>query len=402
MDNIYNIDEILDSLDEFSNVLAKLRNLLDIAKGLHIDFLDLLENERICEYIEEVFEFYGEDIKLGLIGKHIKEASTIDFIELYCIKEGIKISSVASENVSDDYISEDNFDLYMKDVDKTALLSPEKEREIISRLPDQDAVNELVESNLRLVFYVINTYFSWAYKFEKEDLIQAGNLGLIEAAVNFDKTRKNRFSTYAVPKIRQKIKKCINEQHPVLTIPTNLKDELNKFSKIINDGKTMGLSFEEINKIACEELHVDLNTLATYRRILHENYGISMNNPLDGCEDNFSEVLSSDIKGPEDEGLASDLRLKLFDAMKCLSEKERKVMLCKYGFDDGINKTLEETGEKFGLTRERIRQIEATSLNKLRNPKYTKTYVDYCIDPEKSKFKKYNMPTSGYKYKKNA
>lgn len=300
----------------------------------------------------------------------------------YLEENGVKIVDTFDKDNSALYKSigdvavDDPVKMYLKDIGKVPLLSTEEEAELAKRMldGDEDAKQKLSEANLRLVVSIAKRYVGRGMLFL--DLIQEGNLGLMKAVEKFDYTKGFKFSTYATWWIRQAITRAIADQARTIRIPVHMVETINRQVRaqraLLQElgreptpeeiGKYMGIPAEkvvEIQKIAQDP--------------------VSLETPIGEEEDSHLVDFIEDTKtiAPGDMAAQSMLREQLIAALHKLTPREEKVIRLRYGLDDGRQRTLEEVGKEFNVTRERIRQIEAKALRKLRNPSKSKKLRDY-------------------------
>ncbi len=271
---------------------------------------------------------------------------------------------------------DDPVKLYLKEIGRVPLLSPEEEIELAIRIADDDAKakQRLAEANLRLVVSIAKRYVGRGMQFL--DLIQEGNLGLIKAVDKFDYTKGFKFSTYATWWIRQAITRAIADQARTIRIPVHMVETINKVKKtnsqlLHKNGRDP--SAEEI----AEELNMPVEKVREILRVAQEP--VSLETPIGEEEDSHLGDFIPDDDAPAPADAASMLLLKeqLNDVLKTLTPREAKVLALRFGLEDGHPHTLEEVGSEFGVTRERIRQIEAKALRKLRHPSRSKRLKDF-------------------------
>ncbi|HPY79471.1 MAG TPA: sigma-70 family RNA polymerase sigma factor [Bacilli bacterium] len=284
----------------------------------------------------------------------------------------------ASNFSNDDIKSNDSVRIYLRDAAKYPLLNSEQELAIAKRIAngDVDAKNELVDHNLRLVVNNAKKYIGRGLAFL--DLIQEGNCGLMKAVEKFDYTKGFKFSTYATWWIRQAITRAIADQSRTIRLPVHIVERMNK----INKAKTIFLK-ENGREPTAEEISDLLKGVLTAKEILETQRltmdTVSMELPI-GDEDgsrlgDFLEDKTSE--SPSDYVTRNQLREKLDDILSRLTDKEERVIRLRYGLDDNHPRTLEEVGNEFGVTRERIRQIEAKAIRKMRASQRNNKYIDY-------------------------
>ena len=271
---------------------------------------------------------------------------------------------------------DDPVKVYLKEIGRVPLLTPEEEIELAIRISDDDqkAKQRLAEANLRLVVSIAKRYVGRGMQFL--DLIQEGNLGLIKAVDKFDYTKGFKFSTYATWWIRQAITRAIADQARTIRIPVHMVETINKVKKtnsqlLHKNGRDP--SAEEI----AAELDMPVEKVREILRVAQEP--VSLETPIGEEEDSHLGDFIPDDDAPAPADAASMLLLKeqLNDVLKTLTPREAKVLALRFGLEDGHPHTLEEVGSEFGVTRERIRQIEAKALRKLRHPSRSKRLKDF-------------------------
>lgn len=284
--------------------------------------------------------------------------------------------AVKEVDVSDAVSVNDPVRLYLKEIGKVPLLTAEQEMSLAKRMEagDDDAKKELAEANLRLVVSIAKRYVGRGMSFL--DLIQEGNLGLIKAVEKFDYTKGFKFSTYATWWIRQAITRAIADQARTIRIPVHMVETINKLIRVSRQllqeygreptpaeiGKEMGFSEEKVREI---------------QKIAQDP--VSLETPIGEEEDSHLGDFIPDDEAPAPAEAASFALLKeqLIEVLNTLTDREEKVLRLRFGLDDGRARTLEEVGKEFNVTRERIRQIEAKALRKLRHPSRSKKLKDY-------------------------
>lgn len=283
---------------------------------------------------------------------------------------------IVEVDISDSVSVNDPVRLYLKEIGKVPLLSAEEEMDLAQRMEQGDdfAKKKLAEANLRLVVSIAKRYVGRGMSFL--DLIQEGNLGLIKAVEKFDYTKGFKFSTYATWWIRQAITRAIADQARTIRIPVHMVETINKLIRVSRQllqelgreptpaeiGKEMGFSEEKVREI---------------QKIAQDP--VSLETPIGEEEDSHLGDFIPDDEAPAPAEAASFALLKeqLIEVLSTLTEREEKVLRLRFGLDDGRARTLEEVGKEFNVTRERIRQIEAKALRKLRHPSRSKKLKDY-------------------------
>ncbi|MBP8969622.1 MAG: RNA polymerase sigma factor RpoD [Lachnospiraceae bacterium] len=274
---------------------------------------------------------------------------------------------------------EDPVRMYLKEIGKVPLLTAEEEIELAKRMEkgDEEAKNALAEANLRLVVSIAKRYVGRGMLFL--DLIQEGNLGLIKAVEKFDYRKGYKFSTYATWWIRQAITRAIADQARTIRIPVHMVETINKLIRVSRQLlQTLGRepSPEEI----AQEMNIPEEKVREILKISQEP--VSLETPIGEEEDShLGDFIEDDnVPAPAEAATQMLLREQLDKVLDSLTDREKKVLRLRFGLDDGRQRTLEEVGKEFNVTRERIRQIEAKALRKLRHPSRSKQLKDYLED----------------------
>ena len=281
-------------------------------------------------------------------------------------------ASVPTEQIAID----DPVKVYLKEIGRVPLLTPEEETALAMRIIEGDdaAKKRLSEANLRLVVSIAKRYVGRGMQFL--DLIQEGNLGLIKAVEKFDYTKGFKFSTYATWWIRQAITRAIADQARTIRIPVHMVETINKVKKVSSQ-----LLHKNGHEPTAEEISVELgmpvDRVREIMRVAQEP--VSLETPIGEEEDSHLGDFIEDVDAPAPADAASHTLLKeqLEEVLQSLTEREAKVLRLRFGLEDGRPRTLEEVGKEFDVTRERIRQIEAKALRKLRHPSRSKKLKDY-------------------------
>ena len=317
-------------------------------------FYDTLEQEKI--------ELAEEDID-----KELEELEEVEIIS----KEELEDLSVPDGISIDDHVK-----MYLKEIGKVDLLSPDEETELAKKMADGDenAKKRLAEANLRLVVSIAKRYVGRGMLFL--DLIQEGNLGLIRAVDKFDYTKGYKFSTYATWWIRQAITRAIADQARTIRIPVHMVETINKLVRVSRQ-LVQELGREPTPEELAKGLNMSVEKVREISKISQEP--VSLETPIGEEEDSHLGDFIPDDDAPAPSEAASFVLLKeqLGDVLKTLTPREAKVLKLRFGLDDGRQRTLEEVGKEFDVTRERIRQIEAKALRKLRHPSRSKKLKDF-------------------------
>jgi len=279
---------------------------------------------------------------------------------------------VGLENVS----TEDPVRMYLKEIGKVPLLTADEEVELSMRMEngDETAKQRLAEANLRLVVSIAKRYVGRGMQFL--DLIQEGNLGLIKAVEKFDYEKGYKFSTYATWWIRQAITRAIADQARTIRIPVHMVETINRLTRIQRQ-LLQDLGREPSPEEIAEEMKLPVEKVLEIQKISQEP--VSLETPIGEEEDShLGDFLPDEnIQTPADAASYSMLREQLYEVLETLTDREQKVLRLRFGLDDGRARTLEEVGKEFNVTRERIRQIEAKALRKLRHPSRSRKLKDY-------------------------
>ena len=329
---------------------------------------------------------YEDEISLCFI-KYEATAKEVEAVIEELKKKGINVEKNSNkseeldleeiEKLMGSIASDDPVKIYLKDIGKVPLLSPEEEIELAKRVQkgDEEAKNRLCESNLRLVVSLAKKH-SGKNGLSLLDLIQEGNLGLLKAVEKFDYTKGFKFSTYGTWWIRQHISRAIADQARTIRIPVHMTETINRLVRVTKRlsqelGREPTLS--EISK----EMGMSEERVSEIKKIQLEP--IRLESPIGEEEDSkIGDIIEDDTAtSPFEATTRSLLREQLLAVIDTLTPREQKVIRMRYGLDDGFPKTLEQVGQEFNVTRERIRQIEAKALRKLKNPSRSKRLKDY-------------------------
>ena len=277
----------------------------------------------------------------------------------------------------DEFPSDDPVRMYLKEIGRYPLLAPEEELELARRMceeNDEDARRKMTESNLRLVVSIAKRYTGRGLPFL--DLIQEGNLGLMKAVEKFDYTMGYKFSTYATWWIRQAITRAIADQARTIRVPVHMVETVNK---VIRTSRQLlqELGREPTEEELAEELGMTVEKVRDVLKVAQEP--VSLETPIGEEEDShLGDFIPAETDtDPADLANAALMKEQIQKALSTLTDRERRVLELRYGLDDGRPRTLEEVGQEFGVTRERIRQIEAKALRKLRHPARGKILKDF-------------------------
>ena len=325
-----------------------------------------------------------EDIYFRLI-KHDASRDDINEFIAEIEKNGIRVIKAAEEDVSkenlDEIIVQVNVDdpvkMYLKDIGKVPLLSSDEEIELAKKMMEGDpaAKAKLSESNLRLVVSIAKRYVSRS-NMQFLDLIQEGNIGLLKAVEKFDHTKGFRFSTYATWWIRQSITRAIADQARTIRVPVHMVETINKLTRVTRT-LIQKLGRDPTTSEIASAMNLPEERIMEIQRIAMDP--ISLETTIGDEEDSkISDFIEDDsAQSPLEAASQSLLREQLLTVIETLTPREQKVIRMRYGLDNSHARTLEEVGKEFNVTRERIRQIEAKALRKLRHPNRSKKLTDY-------------------------
>ena len=310
-------------------------------------------------------------------------ADQIDEILARIQEEGIKLletTLMENDDELEKLINQSNIEdpvkMYLKDIGKVPLLTQEEELELGKRVTegDQEAKDKLCESNLRLVVAIAKKYGGRGMMFL--DLIQEGNFGLVKAVEKYDYSKGFRFSTYATWWIRQAITRAIADQARTIRIPVHMVETINRQIRV-SRALTVSLGREPTPAEIAKEMGISEAKVRDIQRIAQDT--VSLETPVGEEEDSSlgSFIKDTNTATPEENATSSMLKEQLVSVLGSLTPREQKVVMMRYGLEDGHAKTLEEVGKEFNVTRERIRQIEAKALKKLRHPSRSKRLKDF-------------------------
>jgi len=329
--------------------------------GLEIDEIDIT----IDTELEAELEAELEEMDLEVLAEEIAEKSRIDS------EKEIELS-VAEANVNVD----DHVRMYLKEIGKVPLLSQEEENELalLMESGDKAAKKRLVSSNLRLVVSIAKRYVGRGMHFL--DLIQEGNLGLIKAVEKFDYRKGFKFSTYATWWIRQAITRAIADQARTIRIPVHMVETINKLLRVSKQ-LLQELGREPNAEEIAKEMQITVERVREITKLSQDP--VSLETPIGEEEDSHigDFIADNDLPPPDAAAASTLLKEQLMSVLETLTEREKKVLILRFGLEDGKARTLEEVGREFQVTRERIRQIEAKALRKLRHPGRSKKLKDY-------------------------
>ena len=320
--------------------------------------------------IDKVFEAM-EDLGVDVLKDEIEEPDLKDLESV----EDVKIEDIDEMNF-DGINIDDPVRMYLREIGKIPLLSFDQELELAKEILNgsEEAKQKLSESNLRLVVSIAKKYVGRGMLLL--DLIQEGNMGLIKAVEKFDYTKGYKFSTYATWWIRQAITRAIADQARTIRIPVHMVETINKLIRTSRH-LLQQLGREPTPEELAQEMEMPLDKVIEIQKIAQDP--VSLETPIGEEDDSHvgDFIQDEDSPAPQDSAAYTLLREQLEDVMKTLTPREAKVLKLRFGLDDGRTRTLEEVGKEFNVTRERIRQIEAKALRKLRHPSRSKKLRDY-------------------------
>jgi RNA polymerase primary sigma factor len=370
------------------NTVEELKKLLKTKckKEGFIEYKEIVETfEKVDitpEEIDEVYKFLEEN-KIEIMGfqddliltetetksnKNVKEKD----VEAIPVRKKKESDGVLLKGVNVD----DPVRMYLKEIGKVPLLTAEEEVELAKRMEAKDEIakSRLAEANLRLVVSIAKRYVGRGMLFL--DLIQEGNLGLIKAVEKFDYRKGYKFSTYATWWIRQAITRAIADQARTIRIPVHMVETINKLIRVKRQ-LLQELGRDATPEEIAEEMDMEPEKVREILKIAQEP--VSLETPIGEEEDSHlgDFIPDDDAQAPADAATSTLLKEQLVEVLDTLTEREQKVLRLRFGLDDGRARTLEEVGKEFDVTRERIRQIEAKALRKLRHPSRSKKLKDY-------------------------
>ena len=350
--NVLEYQEISDFFKDSPLEVDQMEKVFDFLEASGVDVLRITENS-------------GDELLLDndmdMDGMEDEEEVELDKIDL-SVPEGVSI--------------EDPVRMYLKEIGKVSLLSADEEIELAKRMEkgDEAAKKRLAEANLRLVVSIAKRYVGRGMLFL--DLIQEGNLGLIKAVEKFDYRKGYKFSTYATWWIRQAITRAIADQARTIRIPVHMVETINKLIRVSRQ-LLQELGREPTPEEIAEEMDMPVDRVREILKISQEP--VSLETPIGEEEDShLGDFIQDDnVPVPADAAAFTLLKEQLVEVLSTLTDREQKVLRLRFGLDDGRARTLEEVGKEFNVTRERIRQIEAKALRKLRHPSRSKKLKDF-------------------------
>lgn len=351
--------------NDFRSILQEIENRASTNNNSisYIDMMAIIEKNDVDPDVAEKIFNTLESKGVQIIPETNMEEEKVDEVDLNAsVGEGVGM--------------DDPVRMYLKEIGKVPLLNAAQEQDLAQRMlgGDQDAKDMLIEANLRLVVSIAKRYLGRGMQFL--DLIQEGNLGLIKAVDKFDHSKGFKFSTYATWWIRQAITRAIADQARTIRIPVHMVETINRLVRV-QRSLIQELGREpEVEEIAAE-MGLPVEKVREIQKISQEP--VSLEKPIGEEEDSHlgDFIPDDDALSPADQVAYTLLKEQLLEAMSGLTPREEKVLRLRFGLDDGRQRTLEEVGREFNVTRERIRQIEAKALRKLRHPSRSKKLKDY-------------------------
>lgn len=369
------------NVDEQQKMLTIMNELVELGKKKE-NVLELSEIEKVFadqgmelddDKTEKVFEYLENKGIVAMVPESDTEDDIILDVEDEPTEEELENIEMA---VPDGVSIEDPVRMYLKEIGKVPLLSAEEEIELAKRMAegDEDAKKRLAEANLRLVVSIAKRYVGRGMLFL--DLIQEGNLGLIKAVEKFDYQKGFKFSTYATWWIRQAITRAIADQARTIRIPVHMVETINKLIRVQRQ-LLQELGREPYPEEIAEKMGLPVERVREIQKISQEP--VSLETPIGEEEDShLGDFIQDDnVPVPAEAAAFTLLKEQLVEVLGTLTEREQKVLCLRFGLEDGRARTLEEVGKEFDVTRERIRQIEAKALRKLRHPSRSRKLKDY-------------------------
>lgn len=346
---------------------SEIADVLDSA-DIDKEAIDEIYSELMARGVEIISEEDDAEIDQLLA----EEAELNDETEALLEEADLDPDQIAQKGVTVD----DPVRMYLKEIGKVPLLTADEEIELAKRMEegDEKAKQRLCEANLRLVVSIAKRYVGRGMLFL--DLIQEGNLGLIKAVEKFDYTKGYKFSTYATWWIRQSITRAIADQARTIRIPVHMVETINKLIRVSRQ-LLQQLGREPSPEEIAEEMGMPVDKVREIQKIAQEP--VSLETPIGEEEDSHlgDFIPDEDVPAPADAAAFSMLKEQLVEVLGTLTDREQKVLKLRFGLEDGRARTLEEVGKEFDVTRERIRQIEAKALRKLRHPSRSRKLKDY-------------------------
>ena len=372
-----------DKPDTEKTTEEKLNDLVEKGKKVgKLSSKDLMVLEDMNLSNEETEKFYDrlESLNIDVLSDDalppVDEDALPELEELEEIEEVTEEEMNETEAMADTFSTDDPVRMYLKEIGKVPLLTPEEEQELAKRMAegDAEAKHRMEEANLRLVVSIAKRYVGRGMLFL--DLIQEGNLGLIKAVEKFDYTKGYKFSTYATWWIRQAITRAIADQARTIRIPVHMVETINKVIRVSRQ-LLQELGHDPSAEEIAAEMNMPVDKVRDILKIAQEP--VSLETPIGEEEDSHlgDFIPDEDASEPSEAASFSLLKEQLMEVLDTLTPREKKVLELRFGIVDGRTRTLEEVGKEFNVTRERIRQIEAKALRKLRHPSRSKKLRDF-------------------------
>ena len=352
----------------------------DLSEDEILSFYDALDAVQITIVDSKNSDDEEIDLEKDLDIVSDDEDEDIDLDELRSFEEELskedKLEAIREKGKNKVVITDDPVRMYLKEIGRIPLLTYEEEVELAKRIEagDQRAKDQLAEANLRLVVSIAKRYVGRGMQFL--DLIQEGNMGLIKAVDKFEHKKGFKFSTYATWWIRQAITRAIADQARTIRIPVHMVETINKLVRAQRQ-LVQELGRDPLPEEVAELMNMDVEKVREVQKIAQEP--VSLETPIGEEEDSHlgDFIPDEEILSPSDAATNTMLREQLISVLDTLTDRERKVLALRFGLDDGRTRTLEEVGQAFDVTRERIRQIEAKALRKLKHPSRSKKLRDF-------------------------
>ena len=375
------MDKAYSTVDEQQKMLTIMNELVELGKKKE-NVLELSEIEKVFadqgmelddDKTEKVFEYLENKGIVAMVPESDTEDDIILDVEDEPTEEELENIEMA---VPDGVSIEDPVRMYLKEIGKVPLLTAEEEKDLAMKMEagDMEAKKRLAEANLRLVVSIAKRYVGRGMLFL--DLIQEGNLGLIKAVEKFDYRKGYKFSTYATWWIRQAITRAIADQARTIRIPVHMVETINKLIRVQRQ-LLQELGREPYPEEIAEKMGLPVERVREIQKISQEP--VSLETPIGEEEDShLGDFIQDDnVPVPAEAAAFTLLKEQLVEVLGTLTEREQKVLCLRFGLEDGRARTLEEVGKEFDVTRERIRQIEAKALRKLRHPSRSRKLKDY-------------------------
>lgn len=361
--------DIEDGLDKYDLSEDEILSFYDALDDVQITIVDSKNSDDDEIDLEKDLDIVSDD-----------EDEDIDLDELRSFEEELskedKLEAIREKGKNKVVITDDPVRMYLKEIGRIPLLTYEEEVELAKRIEagDQRAKDQLAEANLRLVVSIAKRYVGRGMQFL--DLIQEGNMGLIKAVDKFEHKKGFKFSTYATWWIRQAITRAIADQARTIRIPVHMVETINKLVRAQRQ-LVQELGRDPLPEEVAELMNMDVEKVREVQKIAQEP--VSLETPIGEEEDSHlgDFIPDEEILSPSDAATNTMLREQLISVLDTLTDRERKVLALRFGLDDGRTRTLEEVGQAFDVTRERIRQIEAKALRKLKHPSRSKKLRDF-------------------------